>query len=152
MDRWLDDDEQRAWRALQFMHLRLDAALARQLAEDSELSYPDYLVLVALSDVPGHTLRLHALAGTLGWEKSRASHQVSRMERRGLVAKARCDDDRRGAFVSMTDRGRDALAEAAPGHADAVRRLFLERLSAEQLEVLAGAAEAVLAGFEPPPA
>lgn len=147
---WLTEREARAWRALQGMQLRLEGALARQLAADSALSYPDYVVLVALTDRPGGRMRLFELARDLGWEKSRVSHHIARMSDRGLVDKRPCDVDRRGSFVVVTDRGRKEIERAAPGHVTAVRRLFVDRLSPEQLDVVAGAAEAVLAAFEDP--
>ncbi len=146
--RWLDEREERAWRALQFMHLRLDGQLARQLTSDAGLSYPDYLVLVALTDRPEARMRLFELAKTLGWEKSRVSHQVSRMAERGLVNKEKCGADRRGAHVVATGLGRRELAAAAPGHLEAVRRHFIGRLTPEQLDVIAAAAEAVLDGLD----
>ena len=148
--RWLTDQEERAWRALQFMQMRLEGELARQLAADSRLSYPDYLVLVALTDRAEGRTRLFELAGVLGWEKSRASHQVGRMVERGLVKKQKCDSDRRGFYVAVTARGRRELEAAAPGHVAAVRRLFVDRLTPEQLDVVADAAEAVLAAFHEP--
>lgn len=148
---WLDEREERAWRALQFMQMRLEGALARQLAADSGLSYPDYLVLIALTDSADGRLRLFELAEVLGWEKSRLSHHIARMASRDLVRKERCETDRRGAFVAVTAAGRREIAAAAPGHVAAVRRLFVDRLSAAQLDVIAEAAEAVLAGFEDPP-
>lgn len=146
--RWLDEKEERAWRALQFMHLRLDGELARQLASDSELSYADYVVLVALTDRPDGRMRVFEIAETLGWEKSRVSHQVSRMTERGLVTKKKCGTDRRGAYVVITRRGRRELEAAAPGHLQAVRRLFIDRLTPDQLTSIAEAAEEVLRGLE----
>lgn len=146
--RWLDPDEERAWRALQFMQMRLEGALARQLAADSGLSYPDYVVLVALTDHPDGRLRLFELATVLGWERSRVSHQVTRMAQRGLVAKKPCDTDRRGADVEVTRRGRRAIEAAAPGHVAAVRRLFVDRLSPAQLAAVRRAAERVLAALD----
>lgn len=141
---WLDEREARAWRALQFMQMRLDGELARQLAADSSLTYPEYVVLVALTDRPDGRMRLFELAGVLGWEKSRVSHQVARMTGRGLVAKEKCDADRRGAFVVITPAGRDEIAAAAPGHVDAVRRWFVDPLTPEQLDAIGDAAETVL--------
>jgi DNA-binding MarR family transcriptional regulator len=146
--RWLSAGEERAWRALQFMQMRLEGALARQLAADSGLSYPDYVVLVALTDRPDGRMRLFELAAALGWEKSRLSHHVARMTGRGLVEKEPCDDDRRGAYVKVTTRGRKDLEAAAPGHVDAVRRMFIDKLTASQLAALGEAAEAVLAAFD----
>lgn len=146
--RWLSEREERAWRALQFMQMRLDGVLARQLSVDSDLSYPDYLVLVALTDRGDGRLRLFELAEVLGWERSRASHQVGRMVARGLVVKQRCESDRRGFFVVVTDQGRRAVAAAAPGHVAAVRELFIDRLTPEQLDAVGEAAETVLAALD----
>ena len=148
--RWLTEQEERAWRALQFMQMRLEGELARQLAADSGLSYPDYVVLVALTDRPDGRMRLFELAGVLGWEKSRASHHVGRMVERGLVKKQKCDSDRRGFYVVVTARGRRDLEAAAPGHVATVRRIFVDRLAPGQLDALGDAAEAVLAGFDQP--
>jgi DNA-binding MarR family transcriptional regulator len=145
---WLDEREQRAWRALQLMQMRLSAALARQLAAESGLSYQDYVVLVALTDRPDGRLRLVELARILGWEKSRASHHVTRMAERGLVRKEPCETDRRGAEVVVTARGRREIEAAAPGHVRAVRRLFVDRLTPRQLDAVGRAAEIVLAGLE----
>jgi DNA-binding MarR family transcriptional regulator len=148
--RWLEEREERAWRALQFMQMRLEGELARQLAADSGLSYPDYLVLVALTDRPDGRMRLFELAEELGWEKSRLSHQVSRMADRGLVTKEKCDSDRRGAYVVVTRQGRRVLEAAAPGHVASVRRLFVDRLTAAQLDAIGDAAENVLAALNEP--
>lgn len=146
--RWLTEEEERAWRALQFMQMHLEGELARQLASDSELSYPDFLVLVALTDRPEGRMRLFELASVLGWEKSRLSHHIARMASRQLVRKERCDDDRRGAYVAVTAEGRNQLAAAAPGHVATVRRLFVDKLTPSQLAAIGEAAEAVLFGVD----
>lgn len=146
--RWLTDRELGAWRALQFMQMRLDGELAHQLATDSSLSYSDYLVLVALTDRPDGRMRLFELGRDLGWEKSRVSHHVARMCDRGLVKKERCDSDRRGAYVAVTSVGRKEIEAAAPGHVETVRRLFVDRLTPEQLDGLRDAAEVVLAALD----
>ena len=145
---WLNEREARAWRALQFMQMRLEGELARQLTAESGLSYPDYLVLVALTDRPDGRMRLFELAGVLGWEKSRASHHVGRMLDRGLVKKEKCGSDRRGAYVVVTRRGRQEIEAAAPGHVAAVRRLFIDPLTPAQLDAVGEAAESVLGAFD----
>lgn len=146
--RWLDEREERAWRALQFMQMRLEGELARQLAAESGLSYSDYVVLVALTDAVDGTRRVFELARDLGWEKSRLSHHLTRMEGRGLVKKKPCVTDRRGAYVVVTKRGRKEIESAAPGHVSAVRRLFVDRLTPSQLVAVGDAAEAVLAALD----
>jgi DNA-binding MarR family transcriptional regulator len=130
------------------MQMRLHSELARHLAADSELSYPDYVVLVALTADPEGRMRLFELGQLLGWEQSRVSHHISRMTERGLVIKQECPSDRRGAYVAVTDHGWAEIRAAAPGHVDAVRRLFIDRLDAHQLDVLGDVAETVLAALE----
>ena len=148
---WLDEREACAWRNLQIMQMRLNAELSHQLATESNLSYQDYMVLVALTAQSDGRMRLNQLGCGLGWEKSRLSHHVARMAERGLVRKESCRSDRRGAHVVATSKGRKAIEAAAPGHVAAVRRLFIDKLTPEQLDVLADAAEAVIAAFAPSP-
>lgn len=142
--RWLDERERRAWRALQLMQMQLTARIAADIGATSDLSYPDYLVLVGLSDRPDGRMRMFELARVLGWEKSRVSHQIARMVDRGLVVKEKCGNDRRGANVVATARGRKAIEAAAPQHVATVRRLFVDRLSPEELDSLGAAAEKIL--------
>ena len=151
--RWLTPDEQAAWRGL----LRLQARLAARLNQEmggGELSLQDYGVLVLLDEAPDGRLRAFELGDDLGWEKSRLSHHVARMAARGLVTRERCPSDHRGLFVVITQEGRRALTAAAPAHVEAVRRLFVEPLSEEQLAALAGIADSVLGALSascPPP-
>ena len=144
---WLDEREARAWRGLQFMEMQLTAALARQLAEESGLSYPDYVVLVSLTGQADGRRRMFELSQDLGWEKSRVSHHVARMAERGLVEKQKCGDDRRGSFVVVTPKGRAEIEAAAPGHVRAVRELFVDLLTPRQLDVIGEVAETVLAAL-----
>lgn len=146
--RWLDENEERAWRGLQEMEMRLGAEVGRRLSADSGLSSQDYAVLVVLTSEADGAIRLYELASLLGWEKSRLSHHIGRMQRRGLVTKQRCDVDRRGWFVSITPQGRSEIEAAAPGHLVDVRELFVDLLSAEQLDVLGDIAETVLANLD----
>ncbi|MCR1783452.1 MarR family winged helix-turn-helix transcriptional regulator [Nocardioides carbamazepini] len=144
--RWLDDEEQRAWRAWIDLNAQLSARLNRELQAASGLSIADYEILVALTDrdVPDRTLRMYELGERLQWEKSRVSKQVSRMEARGLVERRHCADDRRGAFVDLTEAGQAAIDAAAPGHVALVRELFFEGLSADQVRSLGRFATTVL--------
>jgi DNA-binding MarR family transcriptional regulator len=142
--RWLSEPEQRAWRGLLQMTTRLEAELNRELQSVSGLSLADYDVLVPLSEQPGGRLRVFELASALGWERSRLSHQVARMQRRGLLAREECGTDRRGAFVVLTAQGRAAIEQAAPAHVDTVRRLVFDGLSGEQVRSLQRLTESVL--------
>ena len=146
--RWLDAREQRSWRGLREMEMRLGAEVGRRLAAASGLSVQDYGVLVVLTSQPDGSIRSYELAARLGWEKSRLSHHIGRMQRRGLVTKQRCEVDRRGWFVAITPQGRSEIEAAAPGHLEDVRELFVDLLEPAQLDVLGDITETVLAHLD----
>jgi DNA-binding MarR family transcriptional regulator len=133
--RWLNDDELRAWRNFSLMQLQLFGVLGRELAADG-LSYQDYVVLADLSERPDRTARMSDLGRQLGWEKSRLSHHITRMEGRGLVERVPCPTDQRSWNVVVTAQGRRAIKAAAPAHVAAVRAHFVDVLTPTQLRAL----------------
>lgn len=145
MTAWLDEEQQRTWRSWLQLNRDLPAALARDLASCSELSMADFEVLVNLTDVPEGRLRISELAANMAWERSRVSHQLKRMEARGLVDRAGCPDDGRGSFVGITPAGRAAIEQAAPSHVEAVRRLVVDVLTEEELATLGRLTDKLLA-------
>jgi DNA-binding MarR family transcriptional regulator len=147
--RWLDDQEQRAWRTYIRLHGQLRTELNRQLQNDSDLSLSDFEVLVYLSESTSGRLRVQELARTLQWEQSRLSHQVARMQRRGLVTREECSEDGRGSYVALTTAGRDTIETAAPPHVETVRRLFFDALTPSHVETLTEISERVLARLDP---
>jgi DNA-binding MarR family transcriptional regulator len=142
--RWLDNQEQRAWRGFLAMHARLMPRLNRQLNAESGLSLADFDVLVQLTDRPDCRARVLELADALQWEKSRLSHHLGRMQRRGLVAREECFDDGRGAFIVLTGDGRTAIEDAAPRHVAMVRELVFDQLDPHQVAALGDLTEQVL--------
>jgi DNA-binding MarR family transcriptional regulator len=142
--RWLTDAEMRAWLGYRRMRLRLDAQVARDLADDSGLSMPDYDVLSTLTAADDRRARLNSLAARMLWSKSRLSRHIGRMEQRGLVIREGIETDARGAVVVLTETGLRAIETAAPDHVESVRRHFIDLLSDEQLAVLGDIAETVL--------
>ena len=148
MTDWLDDRQQRIWRAWLRLNRDLPAALARELQESSDLSMADFEVLVNLTDVPDGRLRISELASSMTWERSRVSHHLKRMEARGLVDRAGCPEDRRGSFVGITPAGRAAIEAAAPGHVDAVRRHVVDALTDEELTTLGELTDKLLARLD----
>lgn len=143
--RWLTEREMQVWRRWLRAQTEVPAALGRALHQDSELSLQDYETLVYLTEAENGRLRISVLADTMHWERSRLSHHLRRMALRGLVAKRECADDGRGAYVSITEQGRAALAAAAPGHLDAVREVFLDGATEAELDALGTFLERVLA-------
>jgi DNA-binding MarR family transcriptional regulator len=134
--RWLNPEEQRAWRGWLALSGLLYSQVGSDLLADTGLSSADYQVLVNLSEAPNRRLRMTELASQNDWSKSRLSHQFARMESRGLVKREVCPSDGRGTFAVLTDRGMDEIVRAAPFHVESVRRHFIDLLDPEELERL----------------
>lgn len=142
--RWLSREQQVAWRAYVQGAARLQEALTRQLEADWDLSLNEYEILVRLSEAPDHTARMSELAASLVHSRSRLTHTVTRLERRGLVERRTCEADGRGVNCHMTVDGWDLLRRAAPGHVEAVRANLVDLLTDDQFLAL-GEAMAVVA-------
>ncbi|WP_344681328.1 MarR family winged helix-turn-helix transcriptional regulator [Saccharopolyspora taberi] len=126
------------------MYTQLAARLHREMQADSGLSLTDFEVLVRLTDQDEPRLRVGELAQALQWEKSRLSHHLARMQRRGLVVRQECPEDARGAFIALTGKGRTAIEQAAPAHVETVRDLVFDQLTEDQVDALAAIADCVL--------
>jgi DNA-binding MarR family transcriptional regulator len=140
---WLTAEEQQAWRAT----VRLSTLLLRQLDRDLTaygLNARDYEILVELSEAPDHRLRMTDLADATSQSRSRLSHQVSRMEKRGLVRRDDCEGDKRGTFAVLTKAGVEAIERVAPHHVENVRRHFIDRLTPQQQEEVRSAFQPIV--------
>jgi len=135
---WLDEREARLWESYRDTHRELMRALEARLIGNSGLSGADYALLHPLSVAEDGVLRTRDLGKSVGWERSRLSHQVSRMEKRGLVCREECASDARGSMIRLTDLGRKAIEAAAPDHVAAVRTYFFDHLSPDDQAQLAG--------------
>ncbi|MGC5038102.1 MarR family winged helix-turn-helix transcriptional regulator [Streptomyces sp. DT190] len=131
--RWLAPHEAEIWSTYRRLSRELQRAQDQQLQRDSGISAADYALLAPLSESESGVLRARDLGAEVGWERSRLSHQISRMEARGLVAREACEDDARGAMVRLTAKGRATIEAAAPGHAETVRQLFFDPLDADEV-------------------
>jgi len=146
--RWLDERQAHVWQAYLRLNQQLYGALEDQLLRDAGLSGADYAVLVPLSAAPGGVLRARELGKEILWDRSRLSHQVRRMETRGLVVREECSEDARGSMVRLTRAGRRAIEGAAPEHAETVRRCFFDLLSDKELGTLASVFDRVLENLQ----
>ncbi len=133
---WLNEQEDRAWRGWLGMQNLLRSQIARDLQQECGLSDTDYMVLVHLSESAGGEVRMSDLATLLRWSKSRLSHQVGRMEARGLLTRTGCPTDARGSMAVLTGSGRAEIQRAAPFHVASVRRHLIDLLPPDQLEAL----------------
>lgn len=110
----------------------LARALDRALQRDFGISKAEFSILVTLHDAPSGCVRVTDLADSLDWDKSRVSHQLTRMERRGLLERSEAGAVGRRTGITLTDDGREAVERAVLGHGTTIRRLALDRLTPEQ--------------------
>jgi DNA-binding MarR family transcriptional regulator len=131
-------EQLRIWRDFIETAEALRAELATRLQKDCSLSPGDYAVLLALTETPERELRSSEIADAIDWERSRVSHHLGRMERRGLIQRTDCPGDNRGALVVLTDDGYQAIRRASGPHLRAVKRLFADALDPAQIDDLGG--------------
>ncbi len=126
-------EELRIWRDFIETAETLRSELTARLQSESSLSSGDYAVLLALSEAEGHRMRSSDLASHIDWERSRLSHHLGRMERRDLIRREECAADSRGAEIVLTPTGLQSFRQATVPHLSAVRELFVDALTHEQL-------------------
>ena len=129
---WLDADEMRFWRAFIRTATLLNARLERELQADCDLSLAEYEVLAFLSAGPAPGVRMSTLAHQVTVSRTRLTHTVDRLEKRGLVTRAACHDDHRGTLAVLTEAGWSVLRAAAPGHVTAVRALLVDHFTGDR--------------------
>jgi DNA-binding MarR family transcriptional regulator len=119
-----DGHDWATWDAFHDVWRQLDRALDHAVQEGAGISVPEFEILIGLHRDPEHRLRVRDMAAGIGWEKSRVSHQVTRMVARGLVARADCPTDGRGSWIEMTADGRRAVLRGIRAHTAALEQLF----------------------------
>lgn len=130
-----------AWRGYLETADQLRSLLESKLQESSKLSLGDYSVLLALSEATGHKLRSSELAARINWTRSRLSHHLGRMEKRGLINRVACEEDNRGAEAVLTNAGAEAFRRGSVAHLGDVRELFIEAFTDAQLKAVADIAK-----------
>lgn len=144
--RWLDEQEQVAWRTYLAASQAIEESIQGQLQRDADIPHIYYEILVRLSEAPDRRLRMSDLAERSLSSRSRLSHAVSRLEERGWVTRQACVDDGRGMLAELTDKGMDTLERAAPGHVNAVRARIFDRLTPDQVKQWQEIGEAIIGG------
>lgn len=141
--RWLDEAQQRSWRALVIGTTLLMDRLDDDLRRNFNLSLTEYEILVRLSERPGRSMRMAQLADALAHSRSRVTHTVDRMEKAGYVVRGSTPEDGRGIVATMTDKGFAILEEAAPMHVDGVRSYLVDVAAPDDFVALGRAMDAV---------
>ncbi len=125
------------FRALHLATRQVTAGVEQQLQEAADVSLPEFEILHALSTSPERRARPREIGEVLGWEKSRTSHQVTRMQRRGLLERFECDADMRGTWVVLTPAGAQAALAAEPAYVAAIQDQLGSFAPAQDRESLA---------------
>jgi len=133
----LDDLEHRAWRGFLRTHAQVARRLEADLIATQDLPLAEFDVLFQLALVPGHRLRMNELADRVLLSRAGITRLVDRLVADGLVARLKCASDARGAYAVLTEKGRQRLDAARPGHMASVRRYFLDSFSRPELAALA---------------
>lgn len=144
----MTDEDWSLWRAFSSMNRALTREIDRQLQRDAGISNADYSVLISLFQATERRLRTGEIADVLSWERSRVSHQIARMEPRGLVARRECPEDGRGTWVTLTPDGRRATLTATRAHAAKLREVFFDLLGDDEKTALRSGAARVLDKIE----
>lgn len=142
--RWLDAEQQQVWRNWLLAVARINQYLDDQL-RSSGLDLNEYEILVVLSEAPDWRMRMSELADMVHQSRSRLTHAVTRLERQGIVERCSAQDDRRGVYAKLTQKGYELLDQAAPGHVSAVRRIFVDAADEADFQALGRVMQAVLA-------
>ena len=130
--KWLDDDEQAAWRSYLMTSQLLFEALDRQMQRDAGMPHAYYILLAMLSEQPDRALTMSQLARIVGYSPSRLSHAVARLEEQNWVRRTRHPGDRRTTILELTDEGMEVVKASAPGHVAEVRRILFDALDARR--------------------
>lgn len=133
----MNDQESAAWLGLTAVFQLLPVALDRQLQRDSGLTHFEFVVLSRLQLSPDPAMRMTALAEATVATLPRLSHVCGRLEKRGLIERSPCPEDRRATNVRLTGEGRRELIRSVPGHIATARRLVIDALTPDQLDALA---------------
>jgi DNA-binding MarR family transcriptional regulator len=142
--------ERDLWRSFFVMRRQLELTLERRLQADAGISTADFEILMSLLDEPAQQLRAGQIGDIIGWEKSRVSHQITRMEQRGLVTRRECGDDARGVWVVLTEEGSRAVLSAGSDRRDAVRQYFFDVLTDDEKQTMLEVSRKVLDTIDPP--
>lgn len=113
---------------------RIEAALKCQ----SGLSMPEYSVLLMTDRAGEAGIRPSVLAHKVVFSRSRLTHTMKRLESRNLISRRPCQGDGRGGLVFLTDTGKRLFDEAAIVQRDVIRRLFLNEITPEEIDMLTG--------------
>lgn len=146
--RWLDAAQQASWRSFLGGTTVLMDQLDRDLRRAHDLSMPEYEILVRLSEAPRRRMRMAVLASSVAQSRSRVTHTIARLQRKGLVERSACTDDGRGVNAHLTNRGMEALESAARTHVAGVREYLVDVADPEEFAVVGRVFERIVTQLE----
>ncbi len=148
MTAWLTEKQQADWRAFLSVLALLPEQFSRDLHVSADLTFADYEIFVRLSERENRSIRMSELAELTLASRSRLTHQIDRLESQGFVERRPCDDDKRGSWAILTEKGWAKLVATAPSHVDSVRAHLVDVLSPEEFETLGNLSRKILASLD----
>jgi DNA-binding MarR family transcriptional regulator len=148
MTKWLSEEQQHDWRAFLSVLALLPDQFSRDLQIASDLTFADYEIFVRLSEREDRSMRMSELANLTLASRSRLTHQIDRLEQQGYVERRACDDDKRGFWATLTQKGWDKLVATAPLHVDSVRAHLVDVLTDEEFKTLGAISRKVIASLD----
>lgn len=139
--------ETHVWRSVLIMGDLLRFRVSAEVRQVSDLSPTDHSVLLHLDEAPEGRVLQQRLATSMFWSKSRLSHQLTRMQARGLIERT-TDEEIHGVWVSITEAGSEVVRTIAPAQARAVRERLFALATEEELTTLVRLADRLIADHD----
>ncbi|MEY4322581.1 MAG: hypothetical protein RL410_362 [Actinomycetota bacterium] len=148
MTAWLTEQQQKDWRAFLSVLALLPEQFSRDLQISADLTFADYEIFVRLSEREDRSIRMSELAELTLASRSRLTHQIDRLETQGYVERRPCDDDKRGSWAILTEKGWTKLVATAPIHVDSVREHLVDVLTPSEFETLGNLSRKILSSLD----
>ena len=145
---WLTEQQQKDWRAFLSVLALLPEQFSRDLQVSADLTFGDYEIFVRLSERENRSMRMSELADLTLASRSRLTHQIDRLESQGFVERRPCEDDKRGSWATLTEKGWAKLVATAPAHVDSVREHLVDVLTPEEFETLGKLSRKILSSLD----
>jgi DNA-binding MarR family transcriptional regulator len=135
-----------AWAALTAAHALVTEQLSAALTRTCGLSINEFQILLRVDRAPDPGVRLGELCPAVRLTQPSLSRAVARLERHGWLRRAGAPADGRGVMVTITAAGREVLGRGSAVHAQTISELLLDRLTADEQDLLARALTRVAEG------
>jgi len=137
-----------AWRTMLRAQNRALRAIEKELDRVKLIPLSWYDVLLELSAVPDHQLRMQELGSRVVLSRTRVSRIVAELESAGYVERVPDRADGRATLARMTAAGRAARKKAAPTYLAGIEEHFTRHLTRAQQDAISHGLQRVVDAHE----